>query len=57
MEMDLVTHDVLKFFALLLKSNVYVLEQLYSPMIVQTAAEHAELQSIAIGCAMRDHIR
>jgi predicted nucleotidyltransferase len=35
-EMDLVTHDVLKFFTMLLKRNGYVLEQLYSPLIVHT---------------------
>jgi predicted nucleotidyltransferase len=36
LEMDLVTHDILKFFRLLLKRNGYVLEQLYSPL---TSAE------------------
>ena len=36
-EMDLVTHDVLKFFTMLLKRNGYVLEQLYSPLVVHTA--------------------
>ena len=30
LEMDLVTHDVKKFFGLLLKKNGYVLEQVYS---------------------------
>ena len=39
-DMDLVTHDVLKFFTLLLKRNGYVLEQLYSPLVVQTSPEH-----------------
>jgi len=34
-EMDLVTHDVLKFFTMLLKRNGYVLEQLYSPLVVR----------------------
>jgi predicted nucleotidyltransferase len=29
-ELDLVTHDALKFFNLMLKRNGYVLEQLYS---------------------------
>src|SRR3954465_10933173 len=31
LEVDLVTHDVKKFFLLMLKKNGYVLEQLYSP--------------------------
>lgn len=54
-EMDLVTHDVLKFFTMLLKRNGYVLEQLYSPLIVQTSPEHAELKTIATGCFTRHH--
>jgi predicted nucleotidyltransferase len=36
-EIDLVTHEARKFFELLLKPNGYVLEQLYSPLIVQTS--------------------
>src|SRR3954469_15321715 len=34
-EIDLVTHDAGKFFRLLLKNNGYVLEQLYSPLLVR----------------------
>src|SRR5881397_4043823 len=44
LEMDIVSHDVRKFFNLLLKKNGYVLEQLYSPLIVQTTPERAELK-------------
>jgi predicted nucleotidyltransferase len=54
-ELDLVTHDVKKFFALLLRRNGYVLEQLFSPLIVTTTPEHAELRSIARGCVTRHH--
>src|SRR5437773_4847886 len=36
LEIDLVTHDIRKFFTLLMKKNGYVLEQLYSPLIVHT---------------------
>jgi uncharacterized protein len=54
-EVDLVTHDALKFFGLLLKKNGYVLEQLYSPLIVLTTPEHEELKSIARGCITRNH--
>src|SRR5579859_1543647 len=39
LELDLVTHDVKKFFLLLLKKNGYVLEQLYSPLVVRTTPE------------------
>ncbi len=55
LEMDIVTHDARKFFRLLLKKNGYVLEQLYSPLIVQTTSEHAELKSIAHGCITKHH--
>ena len=54
-EMDLVTHDVLKFFSMLLKRNGYVLEQLFSPLIVETTPEHEELKAIASGCITRHH--
>src|SRR3982751_5873534 len=50
LEIDLVTHDVKKFFGLLLKKNGYVLEQLYSPLIVHARPEHEELKTIARGC-------
>lgn len=54
-ELDLVTHDVLKFFSMLLKRNGYVLEQLYSPLVVQGGAAHEELKEIAKGCMTRHH--
>src|SRR5437762_12589589 len=44
LEMDIVSHDVRKFFGLLLKKNGYVLEQLFSPLIVHTTPEHEELK-------------
>lgn len=56
-QLDLVTHDVKKFFALLLKKNGYVLEQLYSPLVVYTSPEHAELKEIARGCITHYHSR
>jgi len=55
LEMDIVSHDVRKFFSLLLKKNGYVLEQLVSPLIVQTTPQHAELKIIARGCITRHH--
>ena len=54
-ELDLVTHDVFKFFSMLLKRNGYVLEQLYSPLIVQSSPAHDELKEIAKGCVTRHH--
>ncbi len=55
LEIDLVTHDVKKFFGLLLKKNGYVLEQLYSPLILHTTPEHEELKVIAKSLITRHH--
>ena len=55
LEMDIVSHDVRKFFKLLLKKNGYVLEQLYSPLVVHTTPEHVELKTLARGCITRNH--
>jgi uncharacterized protein len=55
LEIDLVTHDVKKFFGLMLRKNGYVLEQLYSPLVVHTTPEHEELKVIAAGCITRHH--
>src|SRR5262249_934845 len=40
---------------MLLKRNGYVLEQLYSPLIVYTTPEHDALKEIAEGCITRHH--
>ena len=45
LEMDIVSHDVKKFFGML-KKNGYVLEQLFSPLVVHTTPEHEELKAI-----------
>jgi predicted nucleotidyltransferase len=47
LEMDIVSHDVRKFLKLLLKKNGYVLEQLFSPLVVHTTPAHSELKEIA----------
>jgi uncharacterized protein len=54
-EVDLVTHDARKFFLLMLKKNGYVLEQLYSPLVIRTSPEHAELKQIGQHCITRHH--
>lgn len=54
-EMDLVTHDAKKFFRLLLKNNGYVLEQIFSPIVLHAAPEFEELRSIARRCITRHH--
>jgi predicted nucleotidyltransferase len=55
LEIDLVTHDAHKFFSLMLKKNGYVLEQVFSPLIVHTTPEHAELREIARDCITKHH--
>lgn len=57
LEVDLVTHDARKFLSLLLRNNGYVLEQLYSPLVVHTTPEHQELKEIARGCITRRCVR
>lgn len=55
LEIDLVTHDARKFFGLLLKNNGYVLEQVFSPLVVHSTPDHAALKSIAADCITRHH--
>jgi len=55
-ELDLVTHDAEKFFRLMLRPNGYVLEQLYSPLVVATTAAHEELLAIGRHCITRRHV-
>ncbi|WP_339726867.1 nucleotidyltransferase domain-containing protein [uncultured Gimesia sp.] len=55
LEIDLVTHDVGKFFQLMLKKNGYVLEQLLSPLVVYATPEYEELKALAAGCVTKYH--
>ena len=55
LEIDLVTHDASKFFGLMLKKNGYVLEQVFSPLVVYATPEHEELKAIAADCITRHH--
>lgn len=54
-ELDLVTHDIEKFMRLMLKRNGYVLEQVFSPLVVATTPEHQELKALGGGCITRHH--
>ncbi|MGB0597541.1 MAG: nucleotidyltransferase domain-containing protein [Rubripirellula sp.] len=54
-EIDLVTHDAAKFFSLMLRRNGYVLEQVFSPLVVHTTPEHRELKKIAADCITKHH--
>ncbi|BBA96492.1 hypothetical protein RVR_1815 [Actinacidiphila reveromycinica] len=55
LDLDLVTHDLLKFARLMLRRNGYVLEQLLSPLVVHTTAVHAELTALAPGAVTAGH--
>ncbi|MCI0536539.1 MAG: nucleotidyltransferase domain-containing protein [Verrucomicrobiales bacterium] len=53
LEMDFVAHDLRKFARLMLRDNGYVLEQLYSPLVVTTTAIHDRLKELGQGCITR----
>ena len=53
LEVDWVAHDVRKFARLMTKHNGYVLEQLYSPLVVLSGAWLDELREIGRGCIVR----
>lgn len=54
-EVDLVTHDAVKFFRMLLQRNGYVLEQLLSPIVLRSSPAHEELVALAPLCFTRFH--
>jgi len=52
-ELDWVAHDVLKFARLMTKRNGYVLEQLFSPLVVAGGPWLDELREIGEGFVVR----
>jgi uncharacterized protein len=52
-EVDWVAHDIRKFARLMLKRNGYVLEQLFSPLVVFGGEWLDELRVIGRGCIIR----
>ncbi len=54
-EIDLVTHDVRKFFHMLVNKNGYVLEQIFSPMVIVGGPRLDELRQIARRCITKHH--
>ena len=52
-ELDFVSHDAGKFFRLMLKKNGYVMEQIFSPIVVIGGADLEELRDLARGCLTR----
>lgn len=56
-DLDWVAHDIRKFARLLVSHNGYVLEQLYSPLVVLSTPAHAELLELGKGCVTRPTLR
>lgn len=54
-ELDVVSHDLLKFARLLNSRNGYVLEQLLSPLVVTTSEIHRALIALAPGLITSHH--
>lgn len=54
-ELDIVSHDLLKFARLLNSRNGYVLEQLLSPLVITTSGVHKALLDIAPALITRHH--
>jgi predicted nucleotidyltransferase len=54
-EVDLVSHDAGKYFGLLVRNNGYVLEQIFSPLVVTGQEFLDRLRPIAARCITRHH--
>jgi predicted nucleotidyltransferase len=55
-EIDWVTYEVREFFIMLLRRDGNVMEQVFSPLVLQTTPEHEELKSIAQICVTKHHV-
>jgi len=53
LEIDWVAHDIRKFAKLMTRRNGYVLEQLYSPLLVFDGGWLEELRDVGQGCMVR----
>ncbi len=56
-ELDWVAHDLRKFAKMMVSHNGYVMEQLYSPLVVVTTGLHEELMELGKGCITRPMVR
>jgi len=55
LEVDLVSHDVGKYLGLLVKNNGYILEQVFSPLVVSGQDFLDELRPLAKNCITKNH--
>ena len=56
-DLDWVAHDVRKFARMMTNHNGYVLEQLYSPLVVVSTPAHQELMDLGRGCVTKPTVR
>jgi uncharacterized protein len=57
LHLDWVAHDVRKFARMMTKHNGYVLEQLFSPLVVLSTPAHEELRELGKGCVTKRTVR
>ena len=57
LDLDWVAHDIRKFARMMTNHNGYVLEQLFSPLVVVSTPAHAELIELGKGCVARPTVR
>jgi uncharacterized protein len=57
LELDWVAHEVRKFVRMMTQDNGYVLEQLYSPLVIVGNEEHEELKELGRCCVTRGLFR
>jgi hypothetical protein len=56
-DLDWVAHDIRKFARLMTNHNGYVLEQLFSPLVVLSTPAHQELLELGKGCVTKPMVR
>lgn len=56
-DLDWVAHDIRKFARLMTNHNGYVLEQLFSPLVVVSTPAYEELLELGKGCVTRPTVR
>ena len=54
-EVDIVSHDIGKYFSLLVNNNGYILEQIFSPIVILGQPFLDQLRPIASDCITRNH--
>lgn len=56
-DLDWVAHDIRKFARMMTNHNGYVLEQLFSPLVVLSTPAHEELVELGRGCVTKPTVR